>query len=190
MKRKITLILFILLDLGLCACAKSSPETPAETIPMFQTEVLNEAAPAESAAVQTDGIPFRYLHRGFTAIRLEDRESFEKFSSIGRKVILTEEDWSDYMGRFCPGIPYFDSFDFSKECLLASVNFGARPAYVQSHTIKKLSVEDGYFAFEFADDPAECLALNTNDTTHFYVEVLIINREDLPANFEELVYHR
>lgn len=188
MKRKITLILSILLALSLCACAKDRPEAPSETIPAFQTEIPAETAPAEAAA-QSDGIPFRYLHRGFTAIRLEDRESFEEFSSMGLKLILTEEDWSDYMGRFCPGIPYFDSFDFSKECLLASVSFGARPTYVQSRTVTRLTVENGYFAFEYEDNPTECLALNTNDTTHFYVEVLIINREGLPPNFEELAYH-
>lgn len=136
-----------------------------------------------------EGIPFRYLHRGFTAIRLEDQKSFGAFCSIGTKIILAEEDWSDYMARFCPGIPCFGSVDFSGECLVASVVLGARPAYIQAGTLIGLKAEEGHFVFEYDDDPTSCLALNTDGTTHFYVEVLIINREDLPEGMENLVYH-
>lgn len=160
MKRKTSLLLCLLLALSLCGCGKAS-----------------------------QGIPFRYLHRGFTAIQQNDRASFESFSAVGTKVILSDEDWHDYMDRFCPGIPYFDSVDFETECLLASVRFGARPAYNQASRVTRVWVEDGQFAFEFEDDPTACLALNSNGTTQFYVEVLIIPREDLPENGEVFTYH-
>lgn len=187
MKRKLVLTLGIVLAFWLCACAKTSfldsegNEIPAPKAP---TEAV-----ANETVTETEGIPFRYLHRGFTAIQLSDREAFEEFCAIGTKIILNEKDWSAYMGKFCPGIPYFDSFDFSGEFLLASVKCGARPAYIQAGTLTRLTVEEGHFVFVYDDHPTECLALNTNDTAHFYVEVLILNRENLPDHIEEMVYH-
>lgn len=186
MKRKHVLTLGIVLAFWLCACTKTS----------FQDSKGNEIpapeVPAEAVAMETvtenEGIPFRCLHRGFTPIQLADRESFDVFCTIGTKIILNENDWSAYMGTFCPGIPYFDSVDFSGECLLASVSFGAKPAYIQADTITRLTVEEGHFVFEYDENAAQCLALNTNDTAHFYVEVLIINREDLPDNIDGMVY--
>lgn len=187
MKRKYVLILDMVLVFLLCACAKPSFQNSKEN------EIPAPEAPTEAAAVETvtenEGIPFRCLHSGFTPIQLADRKSFDMFCAIGTKIILNENDWGAYMGTFCPGIPYFDSFDFSGECLLASVSFGAKPAYLQANPITRLTVEEGHFVFGYDENAAQCLALNTNDTAHFYVEVLILNREDIPDNIDEMVYH-
>lgn len=178
MKRNIPLLLCFLLVLSLCACGRD--RTVIAEAPI-------ESAAQPAAAVGRD-IPFRYLHRGFTAIQQNDWASFEAFSAVGTKVIFSDEDWHDYMDRFCPGIPYFDSVDFSKECLLAAVSFGARPAYNQAKTLTRLSVADGNFVFEYEEDPTACLALNSSGTTQFYVQVLIIPREALPEVPEALTY--
>lgn len=140
------------------------------------------------AVLNGSEIGFRYLYRGFTPVRLDDRERFDAFAEIGTRVILDEAAWSSYMGRFCPGIPYYEDFDFSADCLLASVRLGSRPAWVQSSRLISLKNQDGRFAFEYDDTPDGCLALNTDEITHFYVEVLIIRKADLPANADELIF--
>lgn len=186
-----SILLAICVLLSVCSAKAAETEsmtadTTPESTPPGQPDTFS------SAIEMTDSecIDFRCLYRGFTAIQLNDTAAFEAFSEIGTRILLSEEDWNAYMGKFCPGIPYYESCDFSKECLLASVVMGARPSYAQSRDLISLKVENGCFVPEYEDDPAACIyALNSNDTTHFYVEVLILNRQDLPSNIEDLVYY-
>ena len=79
------------------------------------------------------------------------------------------------MGSYCPGIPYYDTCDFSKECLIASVIQGARPTYANSNTITRLSWGEDHFVFEYDNNPANYIyALNGDNGTHYYVEVIIV----------------
>lgn len=133
---------------------------------------------------------FRTIYKGFTAVPLDDSENRENFSTFGTEIISTEEDWNAFMAAFCPGIPYDESWDFSKECLVASIVQGSRPAYACANAIKSVACGDGYFIFEYDDNPADCIyALNDGNTTHFYVEVIAVSRKDIPADFGGLVYH-
>lgn len=192
--KKNVFVLLVLLSLLLTACAKAEPET-AESAPI---SVLTLPAPTESYVVEkisheSEAIPsidFRYLYRGFTPVRLDDREAFADFTGFGTKIILNEEDWSAFMGSYCPGIPYYEPWDFSGDYLIASIVQGARPTYTSSNLITGLSWSDGCFLFEYENDPTGYIyALNDGDTVHFYVEVLIASREDLPGDIEDMIYH-
>ncbi len=113
---------------------------------------------------------------------------FGKFAEFGMKIISSEDNWGAFMGTYCPGIPYESAWDFSAECLIASVRMGAKPGYVNSNTITQLSWNGSYFDVEYADDPARYIyALNSDTQPHFFVEVIAVNREDLTedmANWE------
>lgn len=133
---------------------------------------------------------FRTIYRGFTTAHLGDRETIENFSTFGTKIISAEEDWNAFMASFCPGIPYYESWDFSQECLVASIIQGSRPTYSCANAITSLAYGEGYFIFEYNNDPANCIyALNDDKTTHFYVEVIAVSRKNLPTDFGGLVYH-
>lgn len=94
------------------------------------------------------------------------------------------------MASFCPGIPYYESWDFSQECLVASIIQGAMPAYSCANAITGLAYGEGCFLFEYHNDPANCIyALNDDKTTHFYVEVIAVSRKDIPTDLGGLVYH-
>ena len=154
-------------------------------------ELTGAQAPTDPAVLRNpgDSIDFRYLYRGFSTISLDDMAAFEAFSGFGTKLILNEEDRSTFMGSYCPGIPYYDTCDFSKECLIASVIQGARPTYANSNTITRLSWGEGHFVFEYENNPANYIyALNGDNGTHFYVGVIIISRADLPDDVEDFVY--
>lgn len=98
-------------------------------------------------------IDFRYIYRGFSPVPLDSGKQMEDYMGFGTKVILNENDWNVFMASYCPGIPYYETWDFSQEYLIASIVSGARPAYANSNTITKLSWEHGYFVFEYENDP-------------------------------------
>lgn len=185
--------LFVLLLFLLTACGKADPAA-ADTNAPLKTEIPESTgaqAPDDLAVPQSQGnsIDFRYLYRGFSTISLDDMADFEAFSGFGTKLILNEEDWNTFMGSYCPGIPYYDTCDFSKECLIASVIQGARHEYVNSNTITRLSWGEDHFVFEYDNNPTNYIyTLNGDNGTHFYVEVIIVSREDLPDDVEDLVY--
>ena len=134
-------------------------------------------------------IPFQYLYRGFSPVSLENYEEMEAFSQIGTKIITSEEEWSTYIGKYCPGIPYDASFDFSQDCLIASVVPGARPTYICSNTIQKIHLKDGTLLVEYDNDPdASVYVLNSDTTAHFYVEILIVSQEDVLPEAASYVY--
>ena len=187
------LCLFVLLVLFLTACGKADPAVTNSNAPLEAkiSESTGAQLPADPAVPQNQGdsIDFRYLYRGFSTISLDDMAAFEAFSGFGTKLILNEEDWSTFMGSYCPGIPYYDTCDFSKECLIASVIQGARPTYANSNTITRLSWGEDHFVFEYDNNPANYIyALNGDNGTHFYVEIIIVSRADLPDDIDNLVF--
>ena len=162
------LCLFVLLALFLTACGKADPAVTNSNAPLEAeiSESTGAQLPADPAVPQNQGdsIDFRYLYRGFSTISLDDMAAFEAFSGFGTKLILNEEDWSTFMDSYCPGIPYYDTCDFSKECLIASVIQGARPTYANSNTITRLSWGEDHFVFEYDNNPANYIyALNGNN---------------------------
>lgn len=206
------LLIIIALCFACClaGCSAGLPQSGAESMSEQATEnqgVLQEqrncveqlGIPSASDTVTQTPTPkaeharnvdFRYIYRGFTVVSLEDRAAFEDFSKFGTKIILNENDWHSFMASFCPGIPYYESWDFSKECLLASVILGARPTHAVSIETTSIILEDGHWVFTFDNDPANYIyAMNTDASTHFYVEVMVIRIEDLPEDSDDWTYH-
>lgn len=190
-----TAMLIVLLSL-LSACFAMKSEKEHSVVQGLENAVVQseisfseENIPNQSSE-NAAHIDFRYIFRGFSPVSLDDGNQMEDYMSFGTKVIVSENDWNTFLASYCPGIPYYDAWDFSQECLIASIVSGARPAYANSNTITKLSWENGYFAFEYENDPAHYLyALNSNDVTHFYVEVIAISKENLPEGAEVWTYH-
>ena len=138
MKKKICLMLAVMLLL-LSACGgQKTPETtaPEETVLQTEDSVSIEAlaAPEDPVPVnepEAEGVPidFRMIYRGFTAVSLDDTENYERFCGYGTKMIASEEEWSSFMAAYCPGIPYYETWDFSQDVLVTSVSHGAKPAF-------------------------------------------------------------
>ena len=181
-----SLILSAVVIGSMAACGKM-PENVIETEVQTPASASSEEDDCNNPADST--IPFQYLYRGFSPVSLENHEEMEAFSQIGTKIITSEEEWSTYIGKYCPGIPYDACFDFSQDCLIASVVPGAKPTYICSNTIQKIHLKDGIFLMEYDNDPdASVYVLNSDTTAHFYVEILIVSREDVLPEAASYVY--
>ncbi len=154
-------------------------EAQADTVATSEmpssSEVTQPPLPFEPEA--SGEVDFRYIYRGFTAVSLNDREMFEKFMGFGTQIIATEEEWDAFMASYCPGIPYYEPWDFSEDYLCASIVSGASPTYASSNTTTRLFLENGRFLPEFENNPANYVcAMNTAEYTHFFVEVMAVSK--------------
>lgn len=187
------MLIVLLCLLSACFSMKYEEEhIPAEETEhaVVQSEIsFSEENAPNQASENIANIDFRYIYRGFSPVSLDDGQQMENYMSFGTKVIVRESDWNAFLASYCPGIPCDDARDFSQECLIASIVSGARPAYANSNTITGLSWENGYFSFEYENDPSHYLyALNSSDVTHFYVEIVAISKEDFPEGAESWAY--
>ena len=151
-----------------------------------ETAQTEEAAPLQTeSSVASEGepaktIPFKVFYRGFTPIPLpaEDQETYTRFSEAGTRILQSYDELIAFSGEFCPGIPYNIDVDYTRECLIASVTGFARPTYSCARELVSLKVENGRLAFEYHEE-TDVYALN-RDVSNFYVEILVVNRADLP----------
>ena len=160
MKKKICLMLAVMLLL-LSACGgQKTPETtaPEETVLQTADSVSVEAlaAPEDPVPVnapETEGVPidFRMIYHGFTAVSLDDTENYERFCGYGTKMIASEEEWSSFMAAYCPGIPYYETWDFSQDVLVTSVSHGAKPGYNQADVITSVKWNGSYVVTEYSN---------------------------------------
>ena len=192
MKKKICLMLAVMLLL-LSACGgQKTPETTAPEETVLQTEdsvsVEALAAPEDPVPVnapEAEGVPidFRMIYRGFTAVSLDDTETYERFCGYGTKMIASEEEWSSFMAAYCPGIPYYETWDFSQDVLVTSVSHGAKPGYNQADVITSVKWNGSYVVTEYSNDPANFVyALNPMSEEvmmNFYIEVIAVSRKDV-----------
>lgn len=178
----------------LTACSTETPRPGIEAA----SEQTAQYTEAHAAMVETSEIPasseiaqppvlfdpewsgevdFRFIYRGFTAVPLHDGEMFEKFMGFGTQIIATEEEWDAFMASYCPGIPYYEPWDFSEDYLCASIVPGASPTYAGSNTTTRLFWENGRFLPEFENNPENYVyAMNTAEYTHFFVEVMTVSK--------------
>lgn len=121
---------------------------------------------------------FRYIHRGFTPVSLADSELLERFRNAGPQIITNQEGLDEFTQTFCPGIPYDDFWDFSRDCLVGFVTESGNAAYAASHTITQVVWENGTFVPEFEVDQNNLYyAQNIDGFTHFFVEIIAISQE-------------
>lgn len=174
--------------------AKSPGALQEEGSSIRQPDAISQPdiPPEESGNEPTNAacVDFRYIYRGFTLVSLDDRSTFEDFSEFGSKIILNENDWDNFMASYCPGIMYFESWDFSRDYLIASICMGAKPMCAISNEIASIMQENGLLKITYDDDPTNYIyALNTDAYTHFYMDVIAISRENLPENADDWTYH-
>lgn len=211
MRKIIALYMCVLVLFSLAACGRSTSSVPF-SIPCDVTEAddanntlhvssdisnnenntntpasNNEANISDDRAVGTDAISFEYLYRGFTAVMLDDTNARASFDDVaGDRVILTEDDWHNYMEKYCPGIAYYNDVDFTSECLIAITSTNAKPTYAISSPIRAVTTDNGSLRIEYNNDPSTYIyALNTDTVTHFSLSVLIVSKSDLLENIAD-----
>lgn len=142
---------------------------------------------AGSAADNTeaDSIAFEYFYRGFTP--LVNADEIDGFRSVsGTRVILTEEDFYDFMGRFCPGIAYYVA-DFPEECLITDSSiYGSAQSFNVSCEIKSITIDDNRVVVTVDDqqDLAERIFAINSGFGHWFVNIVKVKRADLPPEVE------
>ncbi len=175
MKRQIVLLAIIAaLVLSACAAGETARTEEAASLPA-KPAAASEEGPAET-------IPFRIFYRGFTPIPLpaEDQETYTKFSEAGTQILQSYDELSAFSGQFCPGIPYDIDVDYTRECLIASVIGFARPTYSSTTKLLSLKAENGRLVFEYGEGTDDRIYALNRDVSNFYVEILVVNRADLP----------
>ena len=159
----------------------------------FYVEVIaiskegRDATP-ERTKTQPTGGNFETLYRGFTLVSLEDRDTFDKFMQFGTQIIGTAEDCAAFLDFYCPGNPCDVSLDFSEECVIATIMLGAKPGYAMTHKSLGIDPETGYLNIEL-DYLDPVYALNSGEYGHYFVELIKVNRSELPDNTDSWTYH-
>lgn len=142
----------------------------------------------ERTQTQSTGGNFETLYRGFTLVSLEDRDTFDKFMQFGTQIIGTAEDCAAFLDFYCPGNPCDVSLDFSEECVIATIMLGAKPGYAMTHKSLGIDPETGYLNIEL-DQLDPVYALNSGEYGHYFVELIKVNRSELPDNTDSWTYH-
>lgn len=142
----------------------------------------------ERTKTQPTGGNFETLYRGFTLVSLEDRDTFDKFMQFGTQIIGTAEDFDAFLDFYCPGNPCDMSLDFSEECVIATIMLGAKPGYAMTHKSLGIDPETGYLNIEL-DQLDPVYALNSGEYGHYFVELIKVNRSELPDNTDSWTYH-
>lgn len=159
----------------------------------FYVEVIaiskeSRDATPERTEPQSIGSNFETLYRGFTLVSLEDRDTFGKFMQFGTQIIGTAEDFAAFSDFYCPGNPCDVSLDFSEECVIATIMLGAKPGYAMTHKSLGIDPETGYLNIEL-DYIDPVYALNSGEYGHYFVELIKVNRSELPDNTDSWTYH-
>jgi hypothetical protein len=127
-------------------------------------------------------IQFEYFFRGFIPVTNRNREDFP----VGELIIETEDDWIDYMNKYCSGIPYFIKIDFPEECLIAMGYFGAKSTYNTSTEIEYIRIKDDKIEIKSINNYSDWIyAMNKDNVGHWYLTIIKVKRKDLPIEIDE-----
>ena len=196
MKKGLLILLIIMLInaiLSSCSAASSKQREDAVTA-AAKKDAGSETKSAADRSTQTgrvnndtatdsDSIGFEYFFRGFITLEGDQAESYPHETCI----IETDEDWHDFMDKYVPGIPYYSSMDYSKEYLVVSILFPAKPSYSIGADIKTFKVTQEYLEPEYVNYGASGIsngiyAENTEDITHCFVNISKVKKNDIPEN--------
>jgi hypothetical protein len=137
----------------------------------------------------TSGINFTYFYRGFISADANGKSFVNKEVKIPDSmisVIITEDDWQSYMSKYCPGIPYFISVDFSKESLISYIYSSAKPFWNSSIDINSISVKNNKADIEGGMNSSTAVFAMNNDggVNNFGLVIVKINKNDLPSGID------
>lgn len=125
------------------------------------------------------GVQFKYFYRGFTAVS-ESNTTFHEM--IGIHIIQTDADWYDFMGKYCPGIPYNIPVDYSSQCLVAQIMNAAKPNYNESFDVKSITVNNGTLDIQGGfGTSAGIYALTPYGYENYFVNIVVVKKSDLPS---------
>jgi len=139
---------------------------------------------------QGTNMKFEYFYRGFATVKNNMMSTYPQ----GTLIIETDADWHDFMDRYVPGIPYYIPVDYSKEYLVYNGSFPAKPTYSTGHDIKGFIINENkldteYVMHETTGDANGIYAQNIDDIIHIFVNIVKVNKSDIPRSTEN-IYHK
>ena len=178
--KKILILAFSIIMVFLVSC-KSNSTSPLEN--------ASESEQTISPTSSSNSTSFEYFFRGFIAADKNDislNDSNVKLENI-TSVIETEDDWVSFMGKYCPGIPYFTEIDFSKESLIAYIYQGAKPTWNSTIDISSIEITNNqvYLNGEMNNSTA-AIAINSKTCSHFGIVIVKVNKKDLPTGLKNI----
>ena len=144
-----------------------------------------------NCTADNEEIPFRYLYRGFTSVSWEETgkiSAFSEASAGGAWLIEDDEALRSFGNIFAPGAPFYEEYDFTRDYMLARISFGAKPSYNISSDVESVFIENDYRDMRFSNDYTKYIYALNSEALHYCVTILIISREDLPADPANPVY--
>ncbi|NNU77836.1 hypothetical protein [Clostridium estertheticum] len=104
-------------------------------------------------------------------------------------VIGTEEDWHNFMDKFLPGIKYTISVNFATESLIYDGAFPPSSIYAKETKISDLSIKNKKIEAIIYFVNNGIYAQNIDNIKHCFVNIVKINKSDIPKNIEN-IYHK
>lgn len=163
------------------------------TVCTYELDVNNKIAYAK--ALQTNSkkaksIPFQYFFRGFVTLKENQAEAYPH----GTYIIESNGAWHDLMNKYVPGIPYYVSVDYSKECLVFSVLYAAKPIYINGADIETFKLNENKLEPVYVNNKTlgvsnGIYSLNIDGIEHCYVNIVKISRKYISKNARN-IYHK
>ena len=149
------------------------------------TTYSNKVGESKYLSDSTD-IKFQYFYRGFATIKENMIDTYPH----GTLVIQTDENWHDFMDKFVPGIHYAISLDYSKEYLVVDVAFPAKSFYSIGVDIKTFIINGNKLEAEYITGKNGIsngiYAQNINGAFHCFVNIVKVNKSDMPKNIDNI----
>jgi len=128
-------------------------------------------------------IDFEYFYRGFTPV-VNEQEDMDFDSILGAYLIKSEADWQSFSREFCPTAGALETPDFSEKCLIAvSDIYGSRAHENISREIGTVKVADNEIIVTTKDSTSMSVyAINSNGIGHLFINVIVVDRSEIPEN--------
>lgn len=185
MKKILSLAILIIFTITVfCSCTQQGANSKAESD-------IHTSPNSNYTLSDSTNIKFQYFFRGFIPLKENQISTYP----TGTYIIETDKEWHDFMDKYVPGIPYYTSVDYSKECLVFSAFLPAKPTYSYGSDIKAFIVNENKLEPEFIEkiptgDSNGIYAQNIDDIVHCYVNIVKINKDDIPKGIENIYHSR
>ena len=136
---------------------------------------------------------FEYVYRGFTPIPDDSAAFFAIQKEL--PVILTEEDFRDFLGKYCPvssRVIEPGEIDFVKDFLIVESHIysGAIPyIYVSSEISGIILTEQGIEITYNGNNPSTAVYV-LGSTDYLFINIVKVNKNSLPTNMENICVYK
>ena len=138
-------------------------------------------------------IEFKITFAGFTPVSVDDKDAYAAFCRIAEhyKIILTDDDWHDFSSKYCPGIRCYEYWDFASECIIVCMSHPSLPSCTSNSPVLSVQANNNYVYVEPNNDYSTYFTvLNHYPTCNFALDIIIINKSDLPKNLPEYIIYK